>query len=120
MLPLTSSSSCQQAVLTAQHACRDSGVILLASGGAGLELLQIWGKLTSCFSSLPINYTTCSQSLGHARHWAKGTLGQAYIEKNPLAALQAFAIASGWERSSFMKRHFLGRALVRTTAQEAL
>ncbi len=23
--------------------CRDSGVILLASGGAGMELLQIWG-----------------------------------------------------------------------------
>ncbi|DBA83106.1 TPA: hypothetical protein ACH3X2_006634 [Trebouxia sp. C0005] len=27
-------------------------------------------------------------------------------------ALQAFAIASGWEQSSFMRRHFLGRALV--------
>ncbi|DBA76049.1 TPA: hypothetical protein ACH3X1_009797, partial [Trebouxia sp. C0004] len=61
------------------HLFRDSGVILLASGGAGLELLQIWG------------------------HWAKGSLGQAYIEKNPLAALQAFAIASGWEQSSFMR-----------------
>ncbi len=47
-------------------------------------------------------------------HWAKGSLGQAYIEKNPLAALQAFAIASGWEQSSFMRRHFLGRALVST------
>ncbi|KAL0028730.1 hypothetical protein WJX79_002793 [Trebouxia sp. C0005] len=70
------------------HLFRDSGVILLASGGAGLELLQIWG------------------------HWAKGSLGQAYTEKNPLAALQAFAIASGWEQSSFMRRHFLGRALV--------
>jgi len=52
----------------------------------------------------------------HAGHWAQGSLGQAYIEKNPLAALQAFAIASGWEQSSFMRRHFLGRALVRTTA----
>jgi len=31
-----------------------------------------------------------------------------------LAALQAFAIASGWEQSSFMRRHFLGRALVST------
>ena len=51
-----------------------------------------------------------------AGHWAKGSLGQAYIEKNPPAALQAFAIASGWEQSSFMKRHFLGRALVRITA----
>lgn len=50
--------------------------------------------------------------------WAKGSLGQAYIEKNPLAALQAFAIASGWEQSSFMRRHFLGRALVRRIAKE--
>ncbi len=49
-----------------------------------------------------------------AGHWAKGSLEQAYIEKNPLAALQAFAIASGWEQSSFMRRHFLGRALVST------
>lgn len=51
-------------------------------------------------------------------HWAKGSLGQAYIEKNPLAALQAFAIASGWEQSSFMRRHFLGRALVRRVARQ--
>ena len=49
-------------------------------------------------------------------HWAKGSLGQAYIEI--LAALQAFVIASGWEQSSFMRRHFLGRALVRTIAKE--
>jgi len=41
-----------------------------------------------------------------------GTLAQAYLEKNPLAALQAFAIAAGWEQTSFMKRHFLGRGLV--------
>ena len=45
-----------------------------------------------------------------------GTLAQAYLEKNPLAALQAFAIAAGWEQTSFMKRHFLGRGLVSTTA----
>ena len=51
-------------------------------------------------------------------HWAKGSLGQAYIEKNPLAALQPFAIASGWEQSSFMRRHFLGRALVRGIARQ--
>ncbi|DBA81233.1 TPA: hypothetical protein ACH3X2_007046 [Trebouxia sp. C0005] len=51
-------------------------------------------------------------------HWAKGSLGEAYIEKTPLAALQAFAIASGWEQSSFMRRHFLGRALVRRVAKE--
>ncbi|KAL0032293.1 hypothetical protein WJX79_002910 [Trebouxia sp. C0005] len=77
------------------HLFRDSGVILLASGGAGLELLQIWG------------------------HWAKGSLGQAYIEKNPLAALQAFAIASGWEQYSFMRRHFLGRALVTVPPEQS-
>ncbi|DBA96662.1 TPA: hypothetical protein ACH3X1_015517 [Trebouxia sp. C0004] len=70
------------------HLFRDSGVILLASGGAGLELLQICGP------------------------WARGSLGQAYIERNLLAALQAFAIPGGWEQTSFMKRHFLGRALV--------
>ena len=29
--------------LIAHH--RDSGVILLASGGAGMELLQIWGMM---------------------------------------------------------------------------
>ncbi len=45
-------------------------------------------------------------------HWANGSLGQAYVDKNPLAALQAFVIASGWEQSSFMRRDFLGRALV--------
>ncbi len=30
-------------------------------------------------------------------HWARGTLQQAYLEKNPLSALVAFAIAGGWE-----------------------
>ncbi|DBB05611.1 TPA: hypothetical protein ACH3X1_012231 [Trebouxia sp. C0004] len=70
------------------HLFRDSGVILLASGGAGSELLSIWG------------------------HWARGTLQQAYLEKNPLSALVAFAIAGGWDQTSFMGRHFCGRALV--------
>jgi len=41
-----------------------------------------------------------------------GTLEQAYLEKNPLSALVAFAIAGGWDRNSFMRRHFCGRALV--------
>ncbi|DBA78017.1 TPA: hypothetical protein ACH3X1_009109, partial [Trebouxia sp. C0004] len=62
--------------------------LLLASGGAGCELLSIWG------------------------HWARGTLQQAYLEKNPLSALVAFAIAAGWDETSFMRRHFCGRALV--------
>ena len=64
------------------------------------------------------NNTACWNVL--CSHWAKGSLGQAYIEKNPLAALQAFAIASGWEQSSFMRRHFLGRALVRRIALKSL
>ncbi|DBB00556.1 TPA: hypothetical protein ACH3X3_002255 [Trebouxia sp. C0006] len=70
------------------HLFRDSGVILLASGGAGSELLSIWG------------------------HWARGTLQQAYLEKNPLSALVAFAIAAGWDQTSFMRRHITGRALI--------
>ena len=41
-----------------------------------------------------------------------GTLQQAYLEKNALIALVAFAIAGGWDQTSFMRRHFCGRALV--------
>ena len=40
-----------------------------------------------------------------------GTLQQAYLEKNPLSALVAFAIAGVWDQASFMRRHFCGRAL---------
>jgi hypothetical protein len=40
-----------------------------------------------------------------------GTLQQAYLEKNPLSALVAFAIAGGWDQTSFMRRHFCGRAV---------
>ena len=43
---------------------------------------------------------------------AAGTLQQAYLDKNPLSALVAFAIAGGWDQTSFMRRHFCGRALV--------
>jgi len=46
-----------------------------------------------------------------------GTLQQAYLDKNPLSALVAFAIAGGWDQSSFMRRHFCGRALVRFRVQ---
>ncbi|DBA81418.1 TPA: hypothetical protein ACH3X1_007208 [Trebouxia sp. C0004] len=74
------------------HLFRDSGV-MLASGGAGSELLSIWG------------------------HWAQGTLQQAYLEKNRLSALVAFAIAGGWDQTSFMRRHFYGRALVSVPEQ---
>ncbi len=35
-----------------------------------------------------------------------GTLQQAYLEKIPLSALVSFAIAGGWEQTSFMRRHF--------------
>ncbi len=67
-----------------------------------------------CHTELQYDMRYISAITCYAGHWAKGSLGQAYIERNPLAALQAFAIASGWEQSSFMKRHFLGRALVNT------
>jgi len=52
-----------------------------------------------------------------AGHWAQGTLQQAYLKKNPLSALVAFAIAAGWDQTSFMRRHFCGRALVRLCPQ---
>ncbi len=54
-----------------------------------------------------------------AGHWAQGTLQQAYLEKNPLSALVAFAIAAGWDQTSFMRRHFCGRALVKLCPQLA-
>ncbi len=82
------------------------------SGGAGMELLQIWGK----HAPLYVSNQVCDMQ----GHMAKGSLGQAYIEKNPLAALQAFAIASGWEQSSLMRHHFLGGALVRTIAYKSI
>ncbi|KAL0031622.1 hypothetical protein WJX77_010224 [Trebouxia sp. C0004] len=50
-------------------------------------------------------------------HWAQGTLQQAYLEKNRLSALVAFAIAGGWDQTSFMRRHFYGRALVSVPEQ---
>jgi len=104
--------------------CRDSGVILLASGGAGSELLSIWGKPTSCtlkpsLSCVKLSMHVPLQHLA-AGHWARGTLQQAYLEKNPLSALVAFAIAAGWDQTSFMRRHFCGRALVRLCPQLAI
>jgi len=41
------------------------------------------------------------------------------LEKNPLSALVAFAIAAGWDQTSFMRRHFCGRALVKLCPQLA-
>ncbi|DBB08668.1 TPA: hypothetical protein ACH3X3_008204 [Trebouxia sp. C0006] len=46
------------------------------------------------------------RSLG-TRHIATSLLG-----KNHLSALVAFAIAAGWDQTSFMRRHFCGRALI--------
>ncbi len=89
-----------------------------------MELLQIWGNFAALYVAnyehkaplcdSDLHFDTHNMSAMPVMHWAKGSLGQAYVEKNPLAALQAFAIASGWEQSSFMRRHFLGRALVST------
>lgn len=65
-----------------------------------------------------VSHLVCSFESATTLHFDMQSLGEAYVEKNPLAALQAFAIASGWEQSSFMRRHFLGRALVRRVAKE--
>ena len=107
-----------------QHVlCRDSGVILLASGGAGSELLSIWGRPTGYTLASTLSCAKWSVYLPlrclAAGHWARGTLQQAYLEKNPLSALVAFAIAAGWDQTSFMRQHFCGRALVRLCPQLA-
>ena len=46
-----------------------------------------------------------------AGHWARGTLQQAYLEKNPLSALVAFAIAAGWDQTSFLAEQRLPQIL---------
>ncbi len=96
---------------------------MLASGGAGSELLSIWGRPSSCMSKPTLSYAELSMhvTLQHPAvgHWARGTLQQAYLEKNPLSALVAFAIAAGWDQTSFMRRHFCGRALVRLSAHDS-
>jgi hypothetical protein len=69
------------------HLFRNSGVILLAAGGAALDVMKIWGR------------------------WVNGTMGQSYLEKNPLVAIQAYAILAGFG-TDFMNKHYLGRALV--------
>ncbi|DBA77425.1 TPA: hypothetical protein ACH3X1_009257 [Trebouxia sp. C0004] len=38
------------------HLFRDSGVILLASGGAGMELLQIWGDFAALYVPAPAEW----------------------------------------------------------------
>jgi len=70
------------------------------SGGTGL---QVKNKM--------ILHTVRTQEMAILLVTA-GTLQQAYLEENPLSALVAFAIAGGWDQTSFMRRHFCGRALV--------
>ncbi|DBB00883.1 TPA: hypothetical protein ACH3X1_000802 [Trebouxia sp. C0004] len=65
------------------------------------------------------NVDACAIAMLVAGHWAEGTLQQAYLEKNPLSVLVAFAIAAGWDQTSLMRRHFCGRALVRLCPQLA-
>lgn len=84
---------------------------MLASGGAGSELLSIWGRLTTP-TRMCIDELVTFQHFAPG-HWARGTLQQAYLEKKPLSALVAFAIAGGWDQTSFMRRHLCGRSLVR-------
>jgi hypothetical protein len=71
----------------ALHLFRDTGVILLAQGGVSMDTIRIWG------------------------HWlgAYGAMGSNYIEKNPLAALDAYAVLAGWPKD-FYQCHELDRA----------
>jgi len=61
---------------------------LPVGGGAGSELLSIWGKPTGCTLKSPLSCAVWSMYLPLQRlaagHWARGTLQQAYLEKNPL------------------------------------
>ena len=72
------------------------------SGGTGLpvENKMILHTVRTMYAEMAILFVTA------------GTLQQAYLEKIPLSALVAFAIAGGWDQTSFMRRHFCGRALV--------
>lgn len=69
------------------HLFRDTGVILLSSFGANIDVMKIWGR------------------------WERSAMSLAYVSKNPLAALQAYGTLAGFG-VDFMSRHFLGRALV--------
>jgi hypothetical protein len=66
----------------ALHLFRDSGVIWLAQLGVPLDVIRLWG------------------------HWVSGVMGGHYIEKNPLAALEAYASLSGWGKD-FYSTHYL-------------
>jgi len=72
------------------------------SGGTGLQVKNkmILHPVRTMYAEMAILLVTA------------GTLQQAYLEKSPLSALVAFAIAGGWDQTSFMRRHFCGRALV--------
>ncbi len=72
------------------------------SGGTGLQVenKMILYTVRTTYAELAILLLTAR------------TLQQAYLQKNPLSALVAFAIAGGWDQTSFMRRHFCGRALV--------
>jgi len=89
----------------------------------GSELLSIWGKPTGYTLKSTLSCAKWSMYMPLQRLaaglWEQGTLQQAYLEKNPLSALVAFAIAAGWDQTSFMRRHFCGRALVKLCPQLA-
>jgi len=71
----------------ALHLFRDTGVVWLAQHGVSLDVMRIWGR------------------------WVWGTMGASYIDKNPLAALEAFAALSGWGKD-FQSNHALARAAI--------
>ena len=68
------------------------------SGGTGLQVKNkmILHPVRTMYAEMAILLVTA------------GTLQQAYLEKSPLSALVAFAIAGGWDQTSFMRRHFCG------------
>ena len=79
---------------------------------------QVYTILRKMVSLFAIAMLGC-KSLG------KRQIATSLLGKNPLSALVAFAIAAGWDQTqpaatSFVRRHFCGRALVRLCPQLAI
>jgi len=72
-------------------------VLLLAAGGASSELLSIWGTGLQVKNKMILHTVCTAQAEMAILLVTAGTLQQAYLEKNPLSALVAFAIAGGWD-----------------------
>ena len=83
-------------------------MLLLAAGGASSELLSIWGHWSSGNNKMILHTVRTMYAEMAILLVTAGTLQQAYLEENPLSALVAFAIAGGWDQTSFMRRHVCG------------